>query len=389
MNQRYLSWAEIDLDAVAFDIQGFKRYVGDRVLLGAVVKANAYGHGAVEMARACLQNGADWAIVNRSNEGVELRQAGITAPTLVLGHTMADEAERIVAWDLRPTVSNAAQIEALSTAAARRGTRVPVHVKLDTGLSRQGVMPGEAADFVGLVARTPHVALEGLYSHFAVADENSPDAVAFTRRQFETFLAVREDLRRAGFEIPICHVANTAATLNDPAMHLDLVRVGSGITGMYPSEETLKTIPLKPVLSLKSHVGRVATLPPGASIGYGRTFTAAAPVKIALVPVGYADGYRRSLSNRGVVLIHGRRAQVVGRISMDQCTVDVTHIPDVAVDDEVVLIGAQGGDALSADEVADLAGTVAAELTSALPARLPRVYLRGGEVVAVRDLVAG
>jgi alanine racemase len=387
MSQRYLSWTEIDLDAVAFDIRGFKRYVGDKVLLGTVVKANAYGHGAVEMARACLQNGADWAIVNRSNEGVELRQGGITAPTLMLGYLLAEEAERIVEWDLRPTVTNMAQVEALSAAAARRGTRVPVHVKLDTGLSRQGVMPADALDFVRAVSRIPNVVVEGLYSHFAVADENSPESEAFTRRQFETFVTVRDELKRAGFEIPICHIANTAATLNDPSMHLDLVRVGSGIGGLYPSDETKRTVPLKPALSLKSHVGRVTVLPPGASVSYGRTYVTSAPTTIALVPVGYGDGYRRSLSNRGVVLIRGRRAPVVGRVSMDQCMVDVTHIPDVAMNDEVVLIGAQGTEYLSADEVAELGGTVAAELTTALAARLPRVYLQGGQVVAVRDLV--
>ena len=387
MGQPYLSWAEIDLDALAFNVQGFKRHVGDPVLLGAVVKGNAYGHGAVEMAKVCLQTGADWVIVNRSNEGVEVRQGGVTAPVLVLGYLMPQEAERVVRWDLRPTVSNLEQIEALSAAAAARGTVARVHVKVDTGLGRQGVLPARALDFVTAASRVPHIQVEGVYSHFAVADDGSPENVAYTRQQFESFLAVRDQIRRAGIDIPLYHIATTAATLNDPAMHLDMVRVGAGIGGLYPSEDVQKTVPLRPVLSLKSHVARVTVLPPGTSIGYGRTYVTAAPTRIALVPVGYGDGYRRSLSNRGVVLIRGQRAPVVGRVSMDQSTADVTHLPDVAVNDEVVLIGAQGADYLSADEVGDLAGTVAYDITVTLARRIPRVYVQGGQVVAVEDLV--
>jgi alanine racemase len=387
MSQPYLSWAEIDLDAIAFNVQGFKRHVGDKVLLGVVVKGNAYGHGAVEVSKVCLQNGADWAITNRSNEGVELRQGGIDAPVLVLGYMMPQDAERMVRWNLRPTVSNVEQIEALSAAAARRGTDFPVHVKLDTGLSRQGVMPAEALDFVKLVASTPHIVLEGLYSHFAVADEGKPESVAYTQQQFDTFITVRDELKRAGFDIPICHIANTAATINHPEMHLDMVRVGSGIGGVYPSPDVKRTVPLKPALSLKSHVARVSIFPPGTSVSYGRTYVTAAPTKVALVPMGYGDGYRRGLSNRGCVLIHGQRAPIVGRVCMDQCMVDVTNIPDVKLHDEAVLIGSQGQGRISGEEVGELVGTNAYDVTTTVTARIPRVYIQGGKVVGVRDLV--
>jgi alanine racemase len=387
MSQPYLSWAEIDLDAVAFNVQGFKRQVGDKVLLGVVVKGNAYGHGAVELAKTCLQSGANWVIANRSNEAVELRQGGITAPILVLGYMMPQEADRMVRWNLRPTVSNVEQLEALSAAAARRGADAPVHVKLDTGLSRQGVMPAEALDYVRTVASTPHIILEGMYSHFAVADEGKPESVAYTRQQFEAFITVRDDLKHAGSNIPICHICNTAATINYPEMHLDMVRVGSGIGGIYPSADVKRTVPLKPALSLKSHVARVSVLPPGTSVSYGRTYVTTAPTKVALVPMGYGDGYRRGLSNRGCVLIRGQRAPIVGRVCMDQCMVDVTHIPDVRLHDEAVLIGSQGQERISGEEVGELVGTNAYDITTTLTARIPRVYFEGGQVVGVRDLV--
>ncbi len=387
MSQPYLSWAEVDLDAIAFNVQGFKRHVGNNVALGVVVKGNAYGHGAVEVAKVCLRSGADWVIANRSNEGVQLRQGGIDAPILVLGYMMPQEADRMVRWNLRPTVSNVEQIEALSAAAERRGTDIAVHVKLDTGLSRQGVMPAEALDYVKVVAATPHIGLEGMYSHFAVADEGKPESVAYTRQQFETFITVRDELKGAGFRIPICHICNTAATINYPEMHLDMVRVGSGIGGIYPSADVKRTVPLKPALELKSHVARVSILPPGTSVSYGRTYVTSAPTKVALVPMGYGDGYRRGLSNRGCVLIRGQRAPIVGRVCMDQCMVDVTDIPDVALHDEAVLIGTQGQDRISGEEVGELVGTNAYDITTTVTARIPRVYLQGGKVVAVRDLV--
>jgi len=389
MDQPYLSWAEVDLDAIAYNIRGLKKHVGDKVLLGPVLKGDAYGHGAVEVSKTVLANGADWVIVNRSNEGVELRQAGIDAPILVLGYTLPQEAKRLVRWNLKATVNNMEQIAALSAAAARRGKSVDVHVKLDTGLGRQGVLPDESLAFVTDVAATPHVRIEGMYTHFSVADEGAADSVAYTRRQFEIFMETRELLKRAGYEFPLYHVCNTAATLNSPEMHLDLVRCGSAVEGIYPSADVSRSVDLRPSMSLKSHIARVKTLPAGSAISYGRTYVTAAPTRVALVPVGYGDGYRRDLSNKGLILVHGQRAPIIGRVCMDQCMVDVTHIPDVALHDEAVLIGRQGNDEISGEEIGKWLGTNAFDIMTGFTSRIPRVYIRGGKVVGVKELFSG
>ena len=387
MSQPFLSWIEVDLDAVAFNVQGLKRHIGPNVVLGAVVKGGAYGHGAVQVAKTLLENGTDWIIVNRSNEGIELRQAGIEAPLLVLGYTLPQEAERMVRWDLKPTVSNMLQVEAYSAAGGKYGKVVDVHVKVDTGLGRQGVLPEEALDFVRGIARTPHINIEGVYSHLSVADEGAPDSVAYTRQQFEKLLDVRSVLTRAGYEIPLYHICNTAGTLNFPEMHLDMVRCGSAIGGIYPSPDVKRSVARRPALSLKSHVARVKVLLPGSAISYGRTYVTSVSTKVALIPVGYGDGYRRALSNKGSVLIRGQRAPIVGRVCMDQCMADVSHIPDVALHDEVVLLGCQGEACITGDEIGELLGTSPYDITTGFTPRLPRVYMQGGAVVGVQDLI--
>ena len=389
MDQPYLSWAEVDLDAIAYNIQGLKKHVGDEVLLGTVLKGDAYGHGAVEVSKTALANGADWIIVNRSNEGVELRQAGVDAPILVLGYTLPQEAERLVRWNLRATVSNMEQIAALSAAAAKRSRTADVHIKLDTGLGRQGVLPDEALAFVTEVAAIPNVRIEGLYTHFSVADEGAADSVAYTRRQFDIFTETRQLLKRGGFEFPLNHVCNTAATLTYPEMHLDMVRCGSAVEGIFPSPDVARSVDLRPSMSLKSHIARVKTLPAGSAISYGRTYVTTEQTRVALVPVGYGDGYRRDLSNKGLILVHGQRAPIIGRVCMDQCMVDVTHIPGVKLHDEAVLIGRQGNDEISGDEIGSWLGTGAFDIMTGFTSRIPRVYMQGGEVVGVKELFSG
>lgn len=382
----YLSWAEVDLDAIGHNVRALKAHIGPNVLLGPVLKGNAYGHGAVQVSKAVLEAGADWIIVNRSNEGVQVRQAGISAPILVLGYTLPQEAMRLARWDLKPTVSNMLQIEALSAAGATLGKTIDVHVKLDTGLGRQGVLPHELLDFVAAISRTPHIRIEGMYTHFSVADEGAEDSVAYTRRQFDIFMAGREQVLRAGFELPICHVCNTAATLNWPEMHLQMVRCGSAIEGVYPSADVRRTVALRPSFSLKSHVARLKVLPPGSAISYGRTYVTDRPTKVALVPVGFGDGYRRDLSNRGYALVRGQRANIIGRVCMDQHMLDVSNIPDVELHDEVVLIGRQGNDEITVYELGNLLGTSPFEFVTCITPRIPRVYVRNGQVAHVEDL---
>ena len=380
----YLTWAEVDLDAIAHNARGLKERVGEETELMAVVKANAYGHGAVPVARTALENGASRLAVNRTLEGVELRQAGLTAPILILGYSLPGEAEAIVRWDLTPTVTTVEGALALSAMSDRQGKVTPIHVKVDTGMGRFGLLPDEVVPFVRRISELPGLKLEGLFTHFAVAD--SADKT-YTRRQFGLYMRVVRQLEEAGFTIPLKHVANSAATLDLPEMHLDMVRCGIALYGLRPSDEVEPAIPLRPAMALKSRVARVRTLPPGSSISYGCTYTTTRPTPVALVPVGYGDGYHRLLSNKGSVLIGGKRAPIVGRVCMDQFVVDVTDINGVRQDDEVVIFGCQGKEEISAEEVAALAGTINYEIVTSILPRVTRVYLKGGQVVEVRPLV--
>ncbi len=373
-----LTWAEIDLDAIALNAASLKAHAGGKAELMVTVKANAYGHGAVPVARAAMEGGATRLAVHRTLEGVQLRQAGITAPILIMGYTLPAESERIVRWDLTPTVNSQPQAEALSAAAMAAGKPLPIHVKIDTGMSRYGLLPDEVLDFVRFLSRLPGLVLEGLYTHYAVADLADK---TFTRHQFGIYMDVVKRLEAAGFTFPLKHVANSAATLDLPEMALDMVRCGIALYGLRPSDEVEPAVPLRPALTLKSRVARVRTLPAGASISYGRTYITDKPTRVALVPVGYGDGYHRILSNRGAVLIHGQRAPIVGRVCMDQFVVDVSHILDVRLHDEVVLIGRQGEGHIPAEEVARWAETINYEVTTGLLPRVVRVYLRGGREV--------
>ena len=384
-----LTWAEIDLDAIARNARELKQHVGEQTELMAVVKANGYGHGAVPVAEKALDNGASRLAVHRMQEGVELRQAGITAPVLIMGYTLPAQAETIVRWNLTPTVNTLEQAQALSNSASHQGKVLPVHVKVDTGMGRFGLLPGEVVDFVQAMSQLPGLFIEGIYTHFALADAADK---AYTLQQFEIYLEVVKKLEEAGFTIPIKHAANCAATLDLPETHLDMVRCGIALYGLRPSSEVEPTIPLRPAMTLKSRLARVRTLPPGSSISYGCTYTTSEPTRVALVPFGYGDGYHRLISNRGQVLIRGQRAPIVGRVCMDQFVVKVSHIPDVQQDDEVVLLGRQGDpvlgiqdkcDEISAEEVATWAETINYEVTASILPRVTRVYLEDGQAVAV------
>jgi len=378
-----VTWAEIDLDAIAFNVRAFKRHVGERIEIWAVVKANAYGHGAVPVARAALGAGATRLAVHRAIEGIELRRAGITAPVLVMGYTPPSGAEWIVCYDLTPSLITREFADAVSTEATRAGKVIPLHVKVDTGMSRYGLMPEEVVDFARGLAALPGVKLEGLFTHFATADAADQTHV---RRQLDVFLDVIRALDDAGLHVPLRHAANSAATMTLPESHLDAVRVGIAMYGLTPSDEWPPVFEIRPALTLKSCVSRVRVIPTGAGISYGRTFVTQRETPVALVPVGYGDGYHRILSNKGSVLIRGQRAPIRGRVCMDQFVVDITGIEGVQQDDEVVLIGRQGEAEIRAEEVARLAGTINYEVTTSLLPRVTRVYQRGGEVVSVTHL---
>jgi alanine racemase len=375
---RYTTYATVDLDAIAHNMRALAAHTTAREIF-AVVKSNAYGHGAVQVAETALNSGATRLAVGRVDEARQLRAGGIRAPILIMCYTVPAEAETIVAQDLMATVISLEDAEALSRRAAALGRTVSVHVKVDTGMGRYGLLPGgEVLPFLAALEKLPNLEIEGIFTHFATADARDK---TYARQQFALFQKILKSVEEAGYSIPLRHAANSAATLDLPETHLDAVRPGIALYGMYPSEEVTRDVPLKAALTLKSHVGRVRTLPAGASVSYGRTFIASQPTTVANIPVGYGDGYHRVLSNRGAVLIGGQRAPIVGRVCMDQFVVDVSHIPGVAEGDEVVLIGAQGDQRITAEEIAGLAGTINYEVTTGLLQRIPRLFLRGGEVV--------
>ncbi len=367
--EEFVTWAEVDLRALRANVRALRTWVGPRVEIIAVVKANAYGHGAVAVARAALEAGATRLAVHRVQEGVDLRRAGIQAPILLLGYASLGAASLVVRYRLTPTLITR---EAAETLAALSPTPVPVHIKVDTGMGRYGLLPEEVLDFVRALRSIPRIRIEGIYTHFATADEADR---TYMRRQLSIFRDVLKALDQAGLAIPFRHACNSAATLALPEAHFDAVRPGLALYGMRPSGAWPSPVPLRPVLTLKSRVVRVRTLPSGSSIGYGRTFITDRPTRVALVPIGYGDGYHRLISNRGEVLIRGQRARILGRVSMDQVVVDVDSIPGVTMEEEVVVIGRQGREEIRAEEVARWAQTINYEVTTGLLPRVPRVYI--------------
>ena len=380
MLEGIVTWAEIDLDAIAHNVQAFKHHVGLGVEVMAVVKANAYGHGALPVARTALEAGASRLAVHRLIEGIELRQAGIDAPILVMGYTPPNGAGLAARWRLTPSLITLEFAHALSLHAQALGIRLPVHVKVDTGIGRYGLLPAELLEFMRSLHELPGIHVEGLFTHFATADASDPTHIL---AQLGIFNQIISQLDQSGLKPPFLHAANSAAAMQYPQAQFQAVRIGIAMYGLRPSLNWDPPFKISPALTLKSLVTRLRELPAGSAIGYGRTFITQRTTHVALLPVGYGDGYHRSLSNKGVVLVGGQRAPLLGRVSMDQIVVDVTHIPDVQQDDEVVLIGSQGNERISAEEVGALAGTLNYEVTTALLPRVVRFYRRVGEVIEV------
>jgi alanine racemase len=371
-------WAEIDLDALAHNVRLLvARAAPARVW--AVVKANAYGHGAVACGRAALEAGATGLAVVCVDEGEELRRAGIDAPVLVVGYTPASDAERVVSLRLRPTVGSPEVVDALSAAGRRAGWTVPVHLELESGLNRHGLLPDALVALAERARAAPAIEVEGLFTHFAAAEEGDQ---RFTRRQFDV-------LREVSARLPWVkerHCSASASVLLDHEMALEAVRTGLSMYGYRPAPWCGTEADLRPVMSLRARVARVLDVERGATVGYGRTWAAPRASRIALVMCGYADGYRRVFGNRAHVILQGRRAPVVGRVAMDMCMVDVTAVPAAREGDVATLLGVDGEERVDADELATLADTISWEILAGLTARVPRLYLRGGEVAAFSTL---
>jgi alanine racemase len=380
--------AVVDLSAVAANAQLVKSLIGPNCCLASVVKANGYGLGAVPVALAALQGGASFLAVATVDEGVELRLAGIEAPILVMSYSPPGESQAAVRHGLTLALNGVETAAALDAAAAELGAApgsVAVHLKVDTGLGRYGCQPQGVVAIATAIIAYPHLRLEGLMTHFAEAD--SADH-SFTFQQLEVFRTAQHQTSEAGIAFDILHAANSAATISLPESRFDMVRVGLVLYGLLPSEHLRDRVEPHPVLSVKSKLVRVFPVGPGDTVGYGRTWTAQGHGRIGLVPVGYADGYRRALSNRAQVLVAGKRFSVAGRVSMDQIAVDLRNSHEAREGDEVVLIGKQGNDEITATELAEWADTISYEILTGLGGRLPRIYIWDGNVVGHRDLLS-
>ncbi len=364
------TWVEIDTLALADNVRAARRRLHPGVKLIGVLKADGYGHGAPTVARVALQAGADGFAVACLPEALALRRAGIAAPILILGYTPPWQARSAVELDLQLTVYDADGAAALDQAAAALGRTVPVHVKVDTGMGRLGLFPDDIPDFLRYLHTLRDVQVLGLFTHMAIADVPGHEHTDLQLRRFETLLGVLDGL---GLRPPLVHAANTATFLTRPDAHYDAIRLGIGMYGLAPSPELPLPPDFRPVLSWKTTVAQVKTLPPGSTVGYGLTYRTAAEQTIAIIPVGYADGFRRAPQHWQHVLVRGREAPLVGRVSMDQTAIDVTGIPGVRPGDEVVLIGHQGDAQLTADQVAAHLGTIGYEVVSAILARVPRL----------------
>ena len=378
-------WAEIDLDKAVYNMKNIKKLVGDKEVI-AVVKADCYGHGADDLAPVFLENGATRLAVAILTEGIELRKKNITAPIMILGYTPLELSEELINNDIEQTVYDLEYAKKLSNVAEKLGKKAKIHIALDTGMGRIGFIPNEESiEDVEKIASLKGIEIIGIFTHFSTADEYDK---TYTNEQFKKIKSFINELEKRGVNIPLKHASNSGAIMEMPETYLDAVRAGIILYGYYPSNEVDKSkLDIKPILTLKTTVSHVKEVEEGTSISYGRTFITERKSKIATIPIGYADGYSRLLSGKAKVIINGKFAPVVGRICMDQCMIDVTDIGEVKVGDEVILLGEEGNLKFNADDFAEIMGTINYEITCMLKQRIPRVYIKEGKVVSVKNYI--
>lgn len=376
-------WAEINLDNLAHNMREVARSVKEGTLITAVVKANAYGHGSVYAAKTFLKNGADRLAVATLTEAIELRKSDIDAPILVLGYTPDNQYSLAIEHDITQAIYSLESGRAFSRAAEKLNKVGRIHIKIDSGMGRIGFLPtDESVNDIIEISKLPNVEIEGIFTHFATADEADK---RYTNLQYDRFMSIINKLEEKGLSIPIKHVSNSAAIIDIPDYNLNMVRAGIMLYGYYPSEEVNKErVKLKPAMSLKAKISNIKTVPKDTGISYGQIFVTEKESKIATIPIGYADGFTRMLSEKAEACINGKKVPIAGRICMDQCMIDVTEIDDVKIGDEVVLFGCEEG-SLNADDIATKLNTISYEILCMVGRRVPRVYMQNGDVVGVDD----
>lgn len=370
--------AEIDLDAMTYNLEHIKKNLAPGTQVIAVLKADGYGHGAVPLARRIQKDPEIWGIaVATVEEGEELRNAGITKPILILGYTYQEDYQKIAKLDFRPAVFKLSMAKELSKAALEAGKSLKIHIKIDTGMTRIGYrdVKKDVPEILE-ISKLPGLEIEGIFTHFARADEADKTPALVQYEKFQGFICA---LEQEGLHIPMKHCSNSAGIIRMQEANLDAVRAGIILYGLYPSKEVEREpVPLKPLMSLRSHIAYIKTVEPGVEISYGGIFTTVRETRVATIPVGYADGYPRGLSNKGSVLIRGKRAPILGRVCMDQFMVDVTDIPEAEELDQVTLLGKDGEDCITMEELGELSGRFNYEFACCISKRVPRVYLESG-----------
>lgn len=381
-------YAKIDLDAIAYNMEQMKQNIRPETKVMAVIKADGYGHGAVQIAEMMERWNYIWGFaVATLDEAVVLRTEGIQKPILVLGCVFPDQYMEMLKHEIRMNIYTEEMAESISRMAAREGKTAYMHIKLDTGMSRLGFGINEqSAETIKRISKMPNVNMEGIFTHFTKADEKDK---SFTKKQIQEFVWMTERLKEKNVRFTYEHCSNSAGIIDVPEANFDIVRAGISTYGLYPSEEVDKTnVKLKPALALKSHVAFVKEIERGTPVSYGGTFVAKEKMKIATIPVGYADGYPRSLSNKGYVLIRGKKAPILGRVCMDQFMVDVTQIEGVSFGDKVTMIGKDGNGILPVEVLSELSGRFNYEFVCDLGKRIPRVYVRDGKIAEQVDYFA-
>ena len=379
-------WAEVDLDAIWENMVHMKENIAENTNILAVIKTDGYGHGGVPIAKMLEQLDFMFGYAAATYEEAHvLREAGVKKPILILGYTFPYCYEELIREEIRPAVYRRDTVEELAAAAAKVGQKAKVHIKVDTGMGRIGITPDEEGlEFVRFLMEHPELEVEGIFTHFAKSDETDKTSANHQLELFQNFIdKIQTEL---GITIPVKHCSNSAAILEMPQANMDMVRAGITTYGLYPSEEVSKDIvPLRAAMSLYSHIVYCKTIHAGQSVSYGGLFTATKDTRVATIPVGYGDGYPRSLSGKGYVLIHGKKAPILGRVCMDQFMVDISEIPEAMEGDKVTLLGMDGTERITAEELGELSGRFNYEFVCDLGKRIPRVYIQHGEITEVRD----
>lgn len=380
------AWVEIDLDAIAHNVKEIKKLLKPGVEMMGVVKADAYGHGVVETARTIVESGADRLAIAFVDEAIQLRKCGFGVPLLILGETQPERIDDLIEFDITPCVFDFDFAKKVSEQAQASGKTVKIHIKIDTGMSRLGLVFDDdetrrsktVAEIVK-IAKLPSLEVEGMFTHFASADEED---AAYTYMQFQRFVALADMLEGEDVHIPLKHAANSAAIIQFPQMQLDMVRAGVAMYGMYPSDCVDKTkLRLIPAMTFKTRIVNINEFDSGVSVSYGRIYTTSKPTKTATVAIGYADGYSRTLSGRVQMFVGGKLVPQIGRICMDQCMIDVSDVNNINVGDEVTLFGGGEQSGMTVELIADLMGTINYEVTCVVSKRIPRVYIKSGKAV--------